>query len=163
MATAINTIANGGVRVSPSLIQGSATSEDGVQVGTAHATATRVISEETARQMSRMMETVLDPEEGTAPLARIPGYRVAGKTGTADVPNPNGGGYLGNINNNSFAGFAPADDPRFTVYVVLKGVHGGAGGLTAGPAFKRIMSWMLRHYGVPPTDAAATPYETTWG
>lgn len=163
MATAINTIANGGVRVSPSLIQGSAISEDGVEVGTAHATATRVISEETARQMSRMMETVLDPEEGTAPLARIPGYRVAGKTGTADVPNPNGGGYLGNINNNSFAGFAPADDPRFTVYVVLKGVHGGAGGLTAGPAFKRIMSWMLRHYGVPPTDAAATPYETTWG
>lgn len=163
MAAAINTIANGGVRVSPSLIQGSATSEDGVEVGTAHATATRVISEETATKVSRMMETVLDPEEGTAPAARIPGYRVAGKTGTAQIPNPNGRGYLVGIDNNSFAGFAPAEAPRFTVYVAVMGVRGGAGGLTAAPAFKRIMSYMLRHYGVPPTDSAATPYETTWG
>ena len=52
---------------------------------------------------------------------------------------------------------------RFTVFVVLKGVQGGAGGLTAGPAFKRIMSYLLRHYAVPPTDASASPYETTWG
>lgn len=163
MAAAINTIANGGVRVSPSLIEGSATSEDGVKVGTAEATASRVISAETAQKMARMMETVLDPEEGTAPAARIPGYRVAGKTGTAQVPNPNGRGYLVGIDNNSFAGFAPAEAPRFTVYVAVMGVHGGAGGLTAAPAFKRIMSYMLRHYGVPPTDAAATPYETSWG
>lgn len=161
MAAAINTIANGGVRVSPSLIEGSATSEDGAKVGTAHATASRVISEETAGKVSRMMETVLDPEEGTAPAARVPGYRVAGKTGTAQIPGPNG--YLVGIDNNSFAGFAPADDSRFTVYVAIMGVRGGAGGLTAAPAFKRIMSWMLRHYGVPPTDTSATPYETTWG
>jgi cell division protein FtsI (penicillin-binding protein 3) len=163
MAAAVNTIANGGVRVSPSLIEGSATSEDGVEVGTAHATATRVISEETAHKMQRMMETVLDPVEGTAPQAHIPGYRVAGKTGTAQIPNPNGRGYLLGANNNSFVGFAPAESPRFTVYVAVMGVHGGAGGLTAAPAFKRIMSYMLRHYGVPPTDAKATPYATTWG
>lgn len=161
MIAAVNSVANGGVRVSPSLIEGSATSEDGVEVGTAHTTATRVISEETAAKMSRMMETVLDPEEGTAPLARIPGYRVAGKTGTAQVVRD--GRYLDDINDNSFVGFAPADNPRFTVYVVLKGVQGGAGGLTAGPSFKRIMSYMLRHYGVPPTETTATPYETTWG
>jgi cell division protein FtsI (penicillin-binding protein 3) len=46
---------------------------------------------------------------------------------------------------------------------VIKGVRGGAGGLTAGPAFKRIMGYLLRHYAVPPTGRAATPYETTWG
>lgn len=163
MAAAINTIANGGVRVSPSLIEGKAVSEDGVTVGTSQATARRVISAETANKMARMMETVLDPVEGTAPAARIPGYRVAGKTGTAQVANPNGGGYLDGINNNSFAGFAPADNPRFTVYVAIMGVHGGAGGMTAAPAFKRVMGYLLRHYGVPPTDATATPYETSWG
>ncbi len=161
MIAAINTVANGGVRVAPSLIQGSAVSEDGVTVGTTQSTATRVISAETAEKMSRMMETVLDPEEGTAPLARIPGYRVAGKTGTAQVVR--NGRYLDDVNDNSFVGFAPADNPRFTVFVVLKGVTGGAGGLTAGPAFKRIMSFMLKHYGVPPTTSTATPYETTWG
>lgn len=161
MVAAINTVANGGVRVSPSLIQGSAKSEDGVEVGTAHTTSERVISAETAAKMSRMMETVLDPEEGTAPLARVPGYRVAGKTGTAQVVR--NGVYVDDINDNSFVGFAPAEEPRFTVFVVLKGVDGGAGGLTAGPAFKRIMSYLLRHYAVPPTDVAASPYETTWG
>jgi cell division protein FtsI (penicillin-binding protein 3) len=163
MAAAINTIANGGVRVSPSLIEGKAVSEDGVTVGTSQATATRVISQETATKMSRMMETVLDPTVGTAPAARIPGYRVAGKTGTAQVANPNGGGYLIGINNNSFAGFAPADNPRFTVYVAIMGVHGGAGGMTAAPAFKRVMGYLLRHYGVPPTESTATPYATSWG
>ncbi|MDO7869341.1 peptidoglycan D,D-transpeptidase FtsI family protein [Nocardioides jiangxiensis] len=161
MIAAVNTIANGGVRVSPSLIEGTATTDTGVKVGTSQATATRVLSADTAEKMSRMMETVLDPEEGTAPLARIPGYRVAGKTGTAQV-NENGK-YLDNLNDNSFVGFAPADNPRFTVYVVLRHVNGGAGGLTAGPAFKRIMSYMLRKYGIPPTDTTATPYETTWG
>jgi cell division protein FtsI (penicillin-binding protein 3) len=161
MITAVNAIANGGVKVSPSLIEGSATGEDGVEVGTAHTTSKRVISEQTAAEMSRMMETVLDPVEGTAPLARVPGYRVAGKTGTAQVAG--NGSYLDGVNNNSFVGFAPAEAPRFTVFVVIKGVHGGAGGLTAGPAFKRIMSYLLRHYAVPPTDAKAAPYETTWG
>ncbi|WP_243640538.1 peptidoglycan D,D-transpeptidase FtsI family protein [Nocardioides jejuensis] len=161
MIAAVNTIANGGVRVSPSLIEGSATTNTGAKVGTSEATATRVVSADTASKMARMMETVLDPEEGTAPLARIPGYRVAGKTGTAQV-NENGR-YLDNLNENSFVGFAPADNPRFTVYVVLRHVNGGAGGLTAGPAFKRIMSYMLRKYGIPPTDTTATPYETTWG
>jgi cell division protein FtsI (penicillin-binding protein 3) len=161
MIAAVNTVANGGVRVDPSLIEGSATSEDGVSVGTAHTTTRRVISEDTAAKMSRMMETVLDPVEGTAPLARVPGYRVAGKTGTAQVVRH--GVYVDDINDNSFVGFAPAEAPRFTVFVVLKGVQGGAGGLTAGPAFKRIMAYLLRHYAVPPTDVAASPYETTWG
>src|SRR5690606_33112406 len=83
MTAAINTIANGGVRVSPSLVQGSATTDDGRQVGTDHTTRERVVSPEAARQTMLMMERVVDAEAGVAPRAQVPGYRVAGKTGTA--------------------------------------------------------------------------------
>jgi cell division protein FtsI (penicillin-binding protein 3) len=77
-----------------------------------------------------MMETVLDPEEGTARPGPVPGYRVAGKTGTAQIPSATAAA-TSTCQHNSFVGFAPAESPRFTVYVVVKGVHGGAGGLTA--------------------------------
>ncbi len=70
MTTAVNTLANGGVRVSPSLVEGRATTRDGVEVGTAHSTARRVVSEGAARDIAQMMEIVVDPDEGTAPLGR---------------------------------------------------------------------------------------------
>ena len=75
--------------------------------------------------MTLMMERVVDPEDGVAPLANVPGYRVAGKTGTAQrvgtcaVNGVKQGCYDG-TNTVSFAGFAPAEDPRFTVYVVIQ-------------------------------------------
>lgn len=160
LAAAFNTIANKGVRVSPSLIEGSATTDAGVQVGTEHATSTRVVSEDTARKMALMMEKVVGPE-GTASKAAIDNYRIAGKTGTAQVPGPDGR-YLEGVDNNSFCGFAPADNPRFTVCVTIKSVQGGAGGSTAGPPFRKIMNFVLRHYAVPPTTGSS-PYELTWG
>ena len=70
MAAAVNTIANGGVRVSPSLIQGTATTDDGIEVGTDTATTRRVVSAKAARQTTLMMERVVDPEDGVAPGAR---------------------------------------------------------------------------------------------
>ena len=82
MAAAINTIANDGVRVDPTFIQGEATRDDGMRIGTDVSTTRRVVSA-AARQTTRMMELVVDPEDGAAPLANVPGYRVAGKTGTA--------------------------------------------------------------------------------
>ncbi|MFC6343796.1 peptidoglycan D,D-transpeptidase FtsI family protein, partial [Nocardioides hankookensis] len=83
MAAAVNTIANGGVRISPNVIDGSATTDDGQVVGTDHATRKRVISAKSARETMLMMERVIDPDVGVAPGAAVPGYRVAGKTGTA--------------------------------------------------------------------------------
>ncbi len=155
MAAAINTIANDGVYISPSLIQGSATNTSGQTVGTDTASTRRVISSEAARQTARMMERVLDPDEGVAPLAAIPGYRVAGKTGTAQVVSEACACYMKGAFNVSFAGFAPADDPRFTVYVVIKHPrNGGGGGSVGGPLFQKIMSHLLQRYGVPPTGAA---------
>jgi cell division protein FtsI (penicillin-binding protein 3) len=152
MTAAINTIANGVVYISPSLVEGSATPNAGQVVGTDKTTTHRVISSAAARDTAMMMERVLDPEQGVAPGAAIPGYRVAGKTGTAQEVGSKCGCYLSGVYTVSFAGFAPADDPRFTVYVVVKHPrNGGGGGSVAGPAFQKIMSHVLSRYGVPPT------------
>ena len=162
MAAAINTIANGGVRIDPSLIKGSAVSDDGDEFGTDHADRTRVISEDAAWQMTQMMERVIDPEAGVAPAAAVPGYRVAGKTGTAQQVGSECRCYDGTFTV-SFAGFAPADDPRFTIYVVVHNPsNGGGGGSVAGPAFSKLMSYTLRRYGVPPTGTQPSRLPVEW-
>lgn len=161
MTAAVNTIANGGVRVDPSVIAGSALSDAGATFGTEQATSRRVVSEEAARQTTLMMEQVLDPEDGVAPGAQVPGYRVAGKTGTAQRVNEDGV-YDGSTTV-SFGGFAPADDPRLTVYVAVHDPRAGSGGgSTAGPAFARIMGFALRHYGIPPTGSKPENVATQW-
>ncbi|KRC56696.1 MULTISPECIES: peptidoglycan D,D-transpeptidase FtsI family protein [unclassified Nocardioides] len=161
MITAVNTIANGGVRVSPSLVMGRARTDGGQEVGTDAVTSRRVISAHAAHETMLMMERVLDPEEGVAPRAAVPGYRVAGKTGTAQRVGENGG-YDGSTTV-SFAGFAPADNPRFTIYVVVHSPRAGSGGgSVAGPAFSKLMSFTLRRYGVPPTGGKANQTPVEW-
>ena len=157
---AVNTIANGGERIDPSLVMGTATLADGTQVGTGVAERRRVVSEDAARQTSLMMERVLDPEEGVAPGAAVPGYRVAGKTGTAQ--RVVGGVYDGSFTV-SFAGFAPADDPRFTAYVVVHNPrNGGGGGSVGGPAFAKVMGYTLRRYAVAPTGTPPSRLPVEW-
>ena len=161
MTAAVNTVANGGVRVTPSLIEGSATTDEGVTVGTDVATRTRVVSKRAATATAKMMEKVVDPEDGVAPGAQVPGYLVAGKTGTAQRVDPECGCYQGF--SVSFGGFAPADDARFTVYVVIHapGVDGGGGSIT-GPVFSRIMGYVLGRYGVAPTDGTPSRLPVEW-
>ncbi len=169
MAAAVNTIANGGVRVDPTLIQGQARRDDGMEVGTDVSTTRRVVSTQAARQMTLMMERVVDQEDGVAPLANVPGYRVAGKTGTAQrvgtctVNGVKQGCYDG-TNTVSFAGFAPAEDPRFTVYVVIQApkVEGAGGGITAGPVFSKLMGYALQRYGIPPSHREQTVLPIEW-
>jgi len=161
MITAVNTVANGGVRVSPSLIEGSATNDAGETVGTDHTTRERVVSAEAAKQTMQMMERVPDPDTGTAPGAQVPGYRVAGKTGTAQRAVD--GRYDGSLTV-SFAGFAPADKPRFTVYVAVQDPKTNkGGGSLAGPVFAKIMSRLLARYGIPPTGTKPSHLPVEWG
>ncbi|MEQ6903709.1 penicillin-binding protein 2 [Nocardioides sp. YIM 152588] len=162
MAAAINAIANGGVRVDPSLVMGSATLDNGTTIGTGQTTERRVISERAAHQTMLMMERVVDPDAGVAPRAAVAGYRVAGKTGTAQRVGDECACYDGSTTV-SFAGFAPADDPRFTVYVVVHDpVAGSGGGSVAGPAFSQLMSYALRRYGVPPTGKKPNQIPVEW-
>ena len=162
MAAAVNTIANHGEYVSPSLIEGKVTAANGQDYGTGVATRHRVISSETATKVARMMEMVTTEGYGTAPGAKVPGYRVAGKTGTAQQVGAKCKCYDGSLAV-SFAGFAPADNPRFTVYVVVQKPQGGAsGGGTAGPVFRRLLGYLLQKYAVPPTETTPPKLPVEW-
>ena len=146
-AGVFQTIANGGVRVPPTLVEGS-TAADGSFEATPAPDGIRVVSQETATAVSQMLEEVVSPG-GTAPHVAIPGYRIAGKTGTAN--RAEGGGYSGYTT--SFIGFAPAENPEFVVAVTLQKPTSGSpsGGSQCGPIFKDVMTYVLQAYQVPPT------------
>ncbi len=164
MATAVNTIANGGERISPSLVRGKATTSAGNEVGTETSTKKRAVSADAARKTAEMMELVTTPDVGTAPGAGIEGYRVAGKTGTAQEVGGACNCYKDGGLAVSFAGFAPADNPRFTVYVVVKHPgEGASGGGTAGPVFRKILTYVLQKYAVPPTGTTPPTIPIKWG
>jgi cell division protein FtsI (penicillin-binding protein 3) len=110
----------------------------------------RVFSPQTAREIRVMLEMAVQPE-GTAPKARVPGYRVGGKTGTAYKIE--GGQYVRKYIA-SFVGLAPISDPRLVVAVMIDEPSGGAhyGGDVAGPVFSQIMGGALRTLGIAPDD-----------
>ena len=148
------TIANDGVRVSPTVIAGTSDAS-GNFTPAAGRTSQRVISVETARQMRLMMESVVSTS-GTAPTAAIAGYRVAGKTGTAMRIDDTCGCYRGYTA--SFIGFAPADKPAYVISVTIqdpKGLHWG--GALGGPVFKKVMSFVLQSRHIPPTGTKIVP------
>ncbi|MFE2213060.1 peptidoglycan D,D-transpeptidase FtsI family protein [Streptomyces canus] len=153
-ASVYSTIANGGVRVEPTLVRGTK-GPDGHFTPAAKPKETRVVSAKTAKTLARMLESVVDDEEGTGTKARIPGYRVAGKTGTANRVDPATGKYKGYTS--SFAGFAPADKPRITVYCAIQNATSGSyfGGQICGPVYKQVMEFALKTLQVPPTGAKA--------
>lgn len=154
MVTVYATIANGGVRVQPTLVAG--TYDDKGQFVPAPAPPRRrVIAQRTATEITRMLEGVTT-SQGTAPDAQIPGYQVAGKTGTAQRFDASCGCYRGYTA--TFVGFAPADDPRLVVEVVLQDpTRGHYGGEVAAPVFKDVMSFALQSRKIPPTGTKSPP------
>ena len=149
------TIANDGVRVTPNVVAGYLDTSGGFTPSKPQATM-RVVSPATAQQMRLMMESVVS-EQGTAPAAAIPGYRIAGKTGTAQRADETCHCYRGYTS--SFIGFAPADQPKYVVSVVIenpKGQH--FGGVIAAPVFKSVMSFVLQSKHIPPTNTKRIPY-----
>ena len=152
------TIANNGVRVSPTVIAGTSDAS-GHFTPAANRTSTRVISEDTAVKLRIMMESVVS-SQGTAPSAAIPGYRVAGKTGTANRYDQNTGRYSGYTA--SFIGFAPADAPRYVISVTLQEPKNGHyGGSLGGPVFKKVMTFVLQSENVAPTGTKVLPVALT--
>lgn len=161
MTNVFATIANGGVRVQPSIIE-SITQPDGSVEATPDAERDRVVSEDTARQVLAMMEAVVG-EGGTAPQARIPGYRVGGKTGTAQFVDPDCRCYAGDVTA-SFIGVAPADAPRLAVGVfVHQPQRGRGGGELAAPVFQEITTYALQAMQIPPSGKRAPQLTFTTG
>ncbi|MFE5844792.1 peptidoglycan D,D-transpeptidase FtsI family protein [Streptomyces niveus] len=155
-ASVYSTIANGGVRIEPTLVRGTE-GPDGRFTPAPAPKKTRVVSEKTAKTLSTMLESVVGDEAGTGTKARIPGYRVAGKTGTANRVDPETGRYKGYTA--SFAGFAPADDPQITVYCAIQNPTKGSyfGGQICGPIYKEVMEFALKSLQVPPTGKKSDP------
>ncbi len=152
------TIANNGIRVSPTVIAGTSDSSGHFTPNTTRTTS-RVISEDTAVKLRLMLESVVSAR-GTAPSAAIPGYRVAGKTGTASRYDQATGRYSGYTA--SFIGFAPADAPRYVISVTLQTPHNGHfGGVLCGPVFKKVMTFVLQSEHVPPTGTTVLPVALT--
>jgi cell division protein FtsI (penicillin-binding protein 3) len=152
------TIANNGVRVKPSILAG-VVDESGKYTPAKPNESIKVLSAETAINLRAMMESVVS-KDGTAPTAAIPGYRVAGKTGTAMRYNTSCSCYSGYTA--SFIGFAPADQPKYVVSVTIQdpqGLHWG--GALAGPVFKKVMSFVLQNERIKPTPTADTFFSLT--
>ncbi|MFC5800394.1 peptidoglycan D,D-transpeptidase FtsI family protein [Streptomyces formicae] len=160
-ASVYSTIANGGVRVEPTLVRGTK-GPDGRFTPAPAPEQTRVVSEKTARTLATMLESVVGDVEGTGTKAQIPGYRVAGKTGTANRVDPELGRYKGYTA--SFAGFAPSDDPQITVYCAIQNPTKGSyfGGQICGPIYKKVMQFALKTLQVAPTGKAPARLPVTF-
>lgn len=160
-ASVYSTIANKGVRTTPTLIRGT-TGPDGRYTAAPAPEESRVVSEDTATTLSEMLEAVVHDEEGTGQVAEVPGYRVAGKTGTSNRVDPKTGRYRGYTA--SFAGFAPADAPRVTVYCAVQDPKRGSyfGSEVCGPVYQQVMKFSLKTLQAAPTGAKPAGLPTTF-
>ncbi len=145
---AYNAIANGGVLIAPRLLEATVAA-DGSEHVLAPARGRRVLSSRTVSELLPMLEQVT--EDGTATAARIPGYTVAGKTGTAQIPSATGGYSNDSPWSATFVGFAPAQNPALTTYVMLSHPDLIYGGLASAPVFSEIMRYALRHFDIEPS------------
>jgi len=142
----VNTVATGGVFVPPRLVQATVATDGSIATTRAGATH-RALSQEVSSQLTTMMEQVV--QDGTAVTAGVPGYTVAGKTGTAQIPDLVHGGYIQGAYMATFAGFAPAEHPALSAIVVLERPSPIYGGIVAAPVFSQIMRYALHRYGIP--------------
>lgn len=149
MIRGLSAIANGGHLMRPYLVKEIRSPEGKIIKAFSPYEVRRIISKKTARQLTEMLEVVT--REGTGRKANLKGYRVAGKTGTAQKVGP--GGYLEDKHVSSFFGFVPSSNPRLAILVVVdepKGAYYGA--VVAGPVFKRIAEETLCYLGVAPSE-----------
>jgi membrane peptidoglycan carboxypeptidase len=153
MVSAVSSVANGGNYIEPRVVR--ALYRDGRRLVVRPKVVRQTVSKDTAASMTAIMEQVVD--RGTATLAKIPGYTIAGKTGTA---NKLANGRYSSDTYASFVGFLPSNDPVATILVVLdspRGNNGHFGGPVSAPIFRRIAEETLRYLRVPPSINPATP------
>ena len=157
IASVYQTLANGGVRMPVSLVDGCSTADG--ETTKAVSEGSRVVSEKAADETTAMLERVY-AEGWLADKWEIPGYRVAAKTGTAQVPDGQGGylsGYLVSV-----SGFAPADDPEFVVSVSIMNPVKMNSSAASAPVFQEVMSQVLKKYRTVPSGAPAPELPATW-
>ena len=149
MVQAFSSIANGGLMVKPFIVRQIIRKAGGIdEVGRTE--TTQILSSKTASEVAAMMVNVV--EKGHGVKAAVPGYYIAGKTGTAQVPRKDGKGYEENNNIGSFIGFGPVEDPRFVMLVRINHPRTVKfAESTAAPAFGEIAQFLMQHFKIPPT------------
>ncbi len=152
LAGAYAAIANGGIKVPLSLVE-SCTRADGTVVEPERPEPTRVLKETTSVQMRKMLENVF-LQSTFAQMVEIPGYRIAGKTGTGEKPDLVNGGYKRGVYFTTMLGFAPADDPQYLVIVTLDEPKTVTSSAANGPTFQQAMTQVLKTYRVMPATSA---------
>lgn len=150
---AYNTVANGGVFVAPKLVQATV-SPAGTVTKTAPSSTHQVLSPSINSEVTSMLEQVVN--QGTGTSAAVPGYTVAGKTGTAQIPTQGHDSYVPGAYMATFVGFAPAANPTLSMIVVLDRPTPIFGGTVSAPVFSQIMSYALHRYDIPTTPGAGT-------
>jgi len=150
---AYNAVANGGMFVQPKLVEGTV-GPSGTVTATPASPTHRAFSPTVDSQLTTMLEQVVD--SGTGASAAVPGYTVAGKTGTSQIPTTGQDSYVTGAYMASFVGFAPVNNPTLSIIVVLDRPTPIYGGTVAAPVFSQIMSYALHRYDIPTTPGAAT-------
>lgn len=156
MAGMYQAVANDGIRIPPRIVKATIAA-DGTRTEEKRPDGIQVISADTARTLRNMFRAVVqrDPtgvQQGTGPAAAVDGYQVAGKTGTAQQINPACGCYFEDVYWITFAGLAPADDPRYVIGIMLDAPTRNADGTpghSAAPLFHNIAGWLLQRDNVP--------------
>jgi cell division protein FtsI/penicillin-binding protein 2 len=154
LIAAYGALANKGMLLKPQIIE-KVRNSDGSEEKTATQEIRQVISENSAEQVSEILRSVV--VNGHGKRADVPGYKVGGKTGTAQIAKSDSKGYEEGVNIGSFAGYAPTDDAKFVVLVKIinpKGVEWAES--SAAPTFGKIMKFLLEYYKVPPTEDPTT-------
>ena len=160
IASMYATVANDGKRIPPSLIEGFIQTDGSFKASEANEPI-EVITPNSAKIVREMMETVVS-DEGTAPMASIAGYRVGGKTGTAQVVDPECRCYSDNVIA-SFIGMAPAEDPEIVVAISIHHPKNGRwGGRLAGPVFKEVAQYALQERNIAPSEGAMKKLPVEW-
>jgi cell division protein FtsI (penicillin-binding protein 3) len=157
LATAMSSIANGGKLMHPYLVKEITDQSGDIVKKNEPVMVRRVLSEETAQEVTRVLEGVVS-EKGTAEKAAITGFRVAGKTGTSQKIDENTGTYSHQNYVSIFVGFVPANNPEMVILVMVDEPKGTTyGGLVAGPVFSEVGKWALNNLRVQPDVNAASP------
>ena len=156
-ASMFQAIANGGERITPTIVENYIDAE-GNKTKAPSGEKQRVVSKDTSQKMLRTMESVV--ENGTAQAMKMPGYRVAGKTGTAEAQGPSG---KFDQHSKAFGGVVPADDPQYLVLVTMHHPKGNWKDWSVGDTFTNIMEATVRSRGLAPSDAKSKAYKVFTG
>jgi cell division protein FtsI/penicillin-binding protein 2 len=159
MTDAMAAVANGGKLWQPYLVNAVMNPDGTTQPMQPKLAKAHIMSPQAIEQLTQMLQVVVQHGSGYLAGQENPGYAIAGKTGTAQIPNPNGQGYLQGKNIGSFLGFAPADNPKFVMMVRINepavqcdNAQCGYAEYTTVPVFGDMCKWLFKYYGIPPTS-----------